>query len=234
MRELYPALLLGASTRVEMSVGSCGIRIADVCVFSCASRSQASPMLILRRFQKNGEVPSFQEDTLSGVRISCRPHGYDLLRCPCRCPRRFNPLRRFRYRHHVGRLTRASGLWCSCNSPLRSQGLGTLVVTVPCDFVARQTTAALLFVTLLSRLISSPVRLLTRYLLHLSYDWSLCLAQLTPACGVTSFRFVRAATALPVISILSLCRLRWLWVRVILCCFLSCLLRSLNRYFSMS
>ena len=51
------------------------------------------------------------------------------------------------------------------------------------------------FVTLLSRLISSPVRLLTRYLLHLSYDWSLCLAQLTPAYGVTSFRFVRAATA---------------------------------------
>ena len=34
---------------------------------------------------KNGEVPSFQEDTLPGVRISCRPHGYDLLRCPCRC-----------------------------------------------------------------------------------------------------------------------------------------------------
>ena len=51
-------------------------------------------------------------------------------------------------------------------------------------------------VTLLSRLISSPVRLLTRYLLHLSYDWSLYLAQLTPACGVTSFRFVQAATAL--------------------------------------
>lgn len=50
-------------------------------------------------------------------------------------------------------------------------------------------------VTLLSRLISSPVRLLTRYLLHLSYDWSLCLAQLTPACGVTSFRFIQAATA---------------------------------------
>ena len=61
MRELYPALLLGASTRVEMSVGSCGIRIADVCVFSCASRSQASPMLILRRFQKNGEVQIFRK-----------------------------------------------------------------------------------------------------------------------------------------------------------------------------
>ena len=55
------------------------------CASSCASRSQASPMLTLRRFLKNGEVPSFQEDTLPGVRISCRPHGYDLLRCPCRC-----------------------------------------------------------------------------------------------------------------------------------------------------
>lgn len=76
-------------------------------------------------------------------------------------------------------------------------------------------------VTLLSRLMSSPVRLLTRYLLHLSYDWSLCLAQLTPAYGVTSFRFIQAATALPIISILSLCCLCWLWVRVILCCLLS-------------
>ena len=36
---------------------------------------------------------------------------------------------------------------------------------------------------------SRPIRLLTRYLLHLSYDWSLCLAQLTPAYGVTSFPF---------------------------------------------
>lgn len=76
-------------------------------------------------------------------------------------------------------------------------------------------------VTLLSRLISSPVRLLTRYLLHLSYDWSLCLAQLTPAYGVTSFRFIQAATALLVISILSLCCLCWLRVRVNLCCLLS-------------
>ena len=78
------------------------------CAFSCASRSQASPILTLRRFQKNGEVPNFQEATRKGVGLSCRPRGYDLLRCPRRCPRRFNPLRRFRYRHHVGRLTRAS------------------------------------------------------------------------------------------------------------------------------
>ena len=51
----------------------------------------------------------------------------------------------FRSRHHVGELSQGLGLWCSYNSPLRYQGLGTLVVTVNCDFVASQTTAALLF-----------------------------------------------------------------------------------------
>lgn len=55
------------------------------CASSCASRSQASPMLTLRRVKKNGDAPNFQEATLPGVRLSCRPRGCDLLRCPCRC-----------------------------------------------------------------------------------------------------------------------------------------------------
>ena len=115
------------------------------CASSCASRSQASPMLAIEKSKKNGEVPNFQEATLSGVRLSCRPHGCDLLRCPCRCPRLFVPSMSFRSWHHVGEHSQGLGLWCSCNSPLRYQGLGTLVVTVNCDFVASQTTAALLF-----------------------------------------------------------------------------------------
>ena len=41
--------------------------------------------------------------------------------------------------------------------------------------------------------------LLPRCFLHLCYDWSLCLAQLTPAYGVTSMcRFIQAATALSI------------------------------------
>ena len=66
--------------------------------------------------------------------------------------------------------------------------------------------AALVSITLLSRLFtdSSPMprRLpdcFPRYFLHLCYDWSLCLTQLTPAYGVTSIcRFVQAATALSI------------------------------------
>lgn len=170
-------------------------------------------------------MPDFQEATLPGVRLSCRPHGYDLLRCPCRCLSLLI--------HYVAfaTVTMWAGLpeprdWrcliCSNNIVLCVvRGLEpSLPLFLAISSQVRQRPHYYL-VTLLSRLMSSPVRLLTRYLLHLSYDWSLCLAQLTPACGVTSFRFVQAATALPVISILSLCCLCWLWVRVILCCFLS-------------
>ena len=58
--------------------------------------------------------------------------------------------------------------------------------------------AALKSITLLTypRLTASS-GLLPRCFLHLCYDWSLCLAQLTPAYGVTSMcRFIQAATAL--------------------------------------
>lgn len=41
----------------------------------------------IEKNRKNGEVPNFQEATLPGVRLSCRLRGYDLLRCPRRCPR---------------------------------------------------------------------------------------------------------------------------------------------------
>ena len=60
--------------------------------------------------------------------------------------------------------------------------------------------AALKSITLLTypRLTASS-GLLPRCFLHLCYDWSLCLAQLTPAYGVTSMcRFIQAATALSI------------------------------------
>ena len=40
--------------------------------------------------------------------------------------------------------------------------------------------------TTLSSLLHGLSDCLPRYFLHLCYDWSLCLAQLTPACGVAS------------------------------------------------
>jgi hypothetical protein len=40
--------------------------------------------------------------------------------------------------------------------------------------------------TTLSSLLHGLSDCLSRYFLHLCYDWSLCLAQLTPACGVAS------------------------------------------------
>lgn len=85
-------------------------------------------------------------------------------------------------------------------------------------------------VTLLSRLISSPVRLLTRYLLHLSYDWSLCLSQLTPAYWCDFVPFHSGCHRPSSSAFCRFCCLCWLWVRINICCFLSfCLPRSLNR-----
>ena len=178
-------------------------------------------------------MPSFQEDTLSGIRISCRPRGYDLLRCPCRCLSLLI--------HYVAFATVT--MWAGLPEP-RDCGVLSIVLCVsglenlfpggaPL-FVAHFTLALrrvlctsvrrprphYYLITLLSRLISSPVRLLTRYLLHLYYDWSLCLAQLTPAYGVTSFRFIQAATALHHQHSVALLLLL-AWVRVILYCLLS-------------
>ena len=140
MRELYPALLLWASTRVEMSVGSRSIRrMAGVCILLRLTVAGIS-YVDIEKISKKRRSANFQEDTLPGVRLSCRPRGYDLLRCPCRC------LSLLIHYVDFSTVTMWAGfLRAFClNSPLRYQGLGTLVVTVPCDFGTRQTTAALL------------------------------------------------------------------------------------------
>ena len=178
-------------------------------------------MLTLRRFLKNGEVPNFQEATLPGVRLSCRPRGYDLLRCPCRCLSLLI--------HYVSfdNVT----MWAGLPEP-RDCGVHAIVLCV----LRGLEPSLLLFlavssqgihrphyylVTLLSWLhnvlpvASWPIRLLTRCLLHLSYAITLdvafpfrglvlviwfmpCAARhiIHTAYGVTSFRFVQAATAL--------------------------------------
>ena len=61
---------------------------------------------------------------------------------------------------------------------------------MPCGFATRKV-AALKSITLLTypRLTASS-GLLSRCFLHLCYDWSLCLAQLAPAYGVTSMPFL--------------------------------------------
>ena len=103
-----------------------------------------------------------------------------------------------------------------------------LPCSVCCDIIAtlHSAMAALVSITLLSRLFtdSSPVlrRLpdcFPRYFLHLCYDWSLCLAQLTPTYGVTSMSFLpgchrpfcRSAClcSLPLLSWVSLIFIVW-------------------------
>lgn len=104
--------------------------------------------------------------------------------------------------------------------------------------VCSKTKAALLFITLLVYPRFYPLRptclhahLLDgafRLLLHLSYDWSLCLAQLTPAYGVTSFRLIKAATALHHQHSVALSPLLAMGTRQSLLLSVFFLLRSLN------
>ena len=147
--------------------------MAGVCILLRLAVASIS-YIDIEKISKNGEVPNFQEDTLSGVRLSCRPRGYDLLRCPCRC------LSLLIHYAAFATVTMWAGLpeprdWrcliCTNNIVLCViRGLEpSLLLFLAISSQGRQRPHYYL-VTLLSRLISSPVRLLTRYLLHLSYN----------------------------------------------------------------
>ena len=106
---------------------------------------------------------------------------------------------------------------------------------MPCGFAARKV-AALESITLLTypRLTASS-GLLSRCFLHLCYDWSLCLAQLTPAYGVTSIPFLpgchrpfHRSNCLRSLPLLSL----WLLAFRYLCFFLLLLLLPSRHYAS--
>jgi hypothetical protein len=241
VRELYPALLLGLPPVWRCRRFLKHPPYGGVCILLRLTVASISYVDIEKSLKKRRSA-NFQEDALPGVRLSCRPHGYYLLRCPCRCPR---PLIRY-----VAFATVT--MWAGLPEP-RDCGVLSIVLCV----LRGLEPSLSLFLAISSQVRQRPHYYLSRcclgsyprlsdclhahlldgafrLLLHLCYDWSLCLAQLTPAYGVTSFRLIRAATALLRQRSVALLPLLAMGTHQSLLLTVFFLLRSLNRCFSMS